>query len=403
MFGILLIFTLVASACSTTTVTTSEEDIVIPVQVANVETGQLKEEKKIIGSAAPNLQISVYSELSGKLAEVRVKKGGKVEKGQIIAVLNQGDYNNTVIQAEAQLKSAKANLAQAEAGRSSSIVQTENQWKQAKAAYDSAKINVDRMKSLYEEEAVSKQQLEQAENGLVQAEVSLNIAKESYENANRTENLAVIRAQLETAQAGLNNAKHNFDKTYMKAPASGTIVQLGADVGELVSPQMPVATIIDIQTIIVNAMLSEDELKYAQAGEEIDTYLNVFDQKQKGTVTFVSPIADTQTKNYPIEVQLNNQEETIKPGMIVELSLQDTETAEEVLVPVNALVKQGEEVFVFVVNGDTVEKRTIRIKEEGIEKASIIEGLQEDEVVVVKGQMNLEDGDHVRILDGGGN
>lgn len=402
--GILfIIFTMLISACSNQVTTAPEEEVVIPVQVATAIKGEMKEGKKIVGNSAPNLDLSIYSEASGKIAEVRVKKGDLVKKDQVLAVIEQGDYKNAVSQAEAQVKSAEANLAQAEAGRSSSIVQANNQLAQAQASYDDAKLNLERMKSLYEQEAVSKQQLEQAETAFVQAESALNIAKESSDNANRTENVEVLRAQVETAKIGLMNAKSNLDKTVIKAPADGTVVQIGADVGELISPQLPVATLIDIQSITVNAMISEEDLRFIRQGEKITAYVKAIDQKVTGTVSYVSPIADIQTKNYPIEITLQNEDSAIKPGMIVELYLQATAQGEDVLIPVDALVKQDEEVFIFVVNGDKAEKRQVTIKEEGSEEVSVVKGLNEGETVVVKGQMNLKDGDKIRIVQGGSN
>lgn len=403
--GILfIIFTMLISACSNqVTTTTQEEEVVIPVQVAKAIKGELKEGKKIIGNSAPNLDLSIYSEVSGKIAEVRVKKGDLVKKDQVLVVIEQGDYKNAVSQAEAQVKSAEANLAQAEAGRSSSIVQANNQLTQSQAAYDDAKLNLERMKSLFEQEAVSKQQLEQAESALVQAESALNIAKESSENANRIESVEVLRAQVETAKIGLMSSKSNLDKTVIKAPADGTVVQIGADVGELISPQLPTVTLIDIQSINVNAMISEEDLRFVRQGETIAAYIKAIDQKTTGTVSYVSPIADQQTKNYPIEVTLQNTDLAIKPGMIVELYLQATAQGEDVLVPVDALVKQDEEVFIFVVNGDKAEKRQVTIKEEGSEEASVAKGLNGSETVVVKGQMNLKDGDKIRIVQGGSN
>jgi len=399
--GMLFLFILLSTACSNTAAVTTEEETVIPVETAQVETGLLQEVKKVIGNATPNLQVSVYSELSGKLAEVRVQKGEKVEKGQIIAVLHQEDFANGVAQAEAQLKSAKANLAQAEAGQQSGMIQAENQLKQAQSVYDNAKVNVERMKQLYEEEAIAKQQLEQAENSFIQAEASFHIAKESYETAKRTENIQVLKAQVETAVAALNNAKQSLNKTFIKAPADGTIVQITADPGELISPQKPFATLIDIRSITVQGMISEEELRLIKEGTEIDAYVPVLDQKQKGKVTFVSPLADSQTKNYPIEVTLDNPNEDIKAGMMVELYLQDSDKMKDILVPIDALVKEEQDTFVFVVKDQVVEKRKITIKEEGIEKAAIAEGLQSGEIVVTKGQINLQDGDRIRIIEGG--
>ncbi|MCF6093630.1 efflux RND transporter periplasmic adaptor subunit [Microaerobacter geothermalis] len=398
------LFILILTGCSalreqSTNAEPSEQ--VYPVEIAPVEKGKVNDELIIAGDITAIKEVTVVSKLTGKIERIYVKKGDWVEKGQRLAQLDQSDILNNVKQAEAALQSAQANLANAKASRESGIIQAQQNLKNAQLAYENAKINYERMRVLYDQGAISKQQFEQAETGLKQAEASLNMAQESLNSANRTENIKTLEAAVKQAEVGLQIARDQLANTVIEAPITGQVVMIGSDEGEFTSPQAPFMTMMQTKPLIVKANISEDQLIYVKEGQQLEIQVKSVGKTLSGTVRFVSPVTSSQSRSYPIEIEVQEAPEVVKPGMIAEILLNKlSESKEQILVPIDAVIMSEGKSYVFVVNNDRAEKREVTTGKENGQFVVIEGGLTEGEQIVIKGQYTLKDGYAVRVTGG---
>ncbi|HRU42840.1 MAG TPA: efflux RND transporter periplasmic adaptor subunit, partial [Candidatus Diapherotrites archaeon] len=145
--------------------------------------------------------------------------------------------------------------------------------------------------------------------------------------------------------------------------------------------------------------ISDDYINKVSAGTK--AYITVSaasDTPYEGTVTYISPAADSTTMLYPVEIYIDNTDNSIKPGMFASLKLITDKKENTVSVPLNAVLEKGGDKFVYIVDENNIAHK--KIVETGIkndEKIEITSGVKNGEKVVVKGQSFLTDGSVVNV------
>jgi HlyD family secretion protein len=424
----------------------------IAVSVQEVKEGVLQGGSKLLGEVSPSVSVSVIPKVSGTLASLPVKKGDIVKQGQVIARLDQTDYILGVKQAEATLNSARASLAQAQAGVStakaslaqaqasvdvanSSLAQAKSthgvnaagntSYEIARQSVAIAQANYNRVKSLVDAGAASALELEQAESALLQAKSMLNqsaqadaqgkgaieVAKSSVKqaqvSADKTAKASIqqaiggekaARASVQQAQVGLERARTALNDTVMKAPITGIVSSVGYDAGELVSPQQPVVTIINVNPVLVKVNVSETMISKFAKGSIVDVEIPALGKTVKGKVTYAGVEADRQSKMFPVEIEIANGNGEILPGMKVNVLGSQMESQKGLLVSTDAIVEKDGKKYVYIVEGTRAIKRAIVTAEGNSTQVLVVNGLKAGDKVVVKGQTQLKDQSQIRIV-----
>ncbi|MFT9849667.1 efflux RND transporter periplasmic adaptor subunit [Aneurinibacillus sp. REN35] len=424
----------------------------VAVSVAQVKEGVLTGGSQLLGEVWPKVSVTVIAKQSGTLASLSVQKGDAVKAGQVIGRLDATDYVMGVKQAEAALNTANASLAQAQAGISAarasqaqaqasvetaaaSLTQAKNtygvkasgntSYEIAKQGVMIAQANYDRVKSLVDAGAISKAQLDQAEEALLQAKNVLNQSaqadaqgqgainaaqsnvKQAQVGANKTAAAAVqqaiggeraARAGVQQAQVGVEKARHALHDTVIKSPVTGTISSLGYEQGELVSPQVPVATIINMNSVLVKLNVSESMIAKFTKGSEVDVQIPALEKTVIGKVTYKGIEADHQSRMFPIEIELSNASGTILPGMKVNVVGAQMDSQKGLLVPTDAIIEKDGKKSVYIIEGTRAIKRSIVTAEGNSTHVLVVSGLKAGDKVVVKGQTQLKDQTPVRII-----
>jgi RND family efflux transporter MFP subunit len=159
--------------------------------------------------------------------------------------------------------------------------------------------------------------------------------------------------------------------------------------------------IVNTDKLKVNVGVSEQIINKIYKDQKVDVKVKVAtDQILKGTVKAVSPVPDQRTQIYPVEIEIDNADNLIKPGMFAEI-LFDIEKRDNVLaIPSGAVQEDNGKKYVYVVENGIVKKRDIEI---GLDNGNYVEiksGLKEKDKVVVKGQNYVEDGEKVKVVRG---
>src|SRR5574341_1950300 len=245
------------------------------------------------GSLAANEQTDVMPETSGKIAAVAVDLGSYVKRGQTIVTLDDADLRIKVQQAQAQLDQAKATLRQNEAKiglRPGQKFNPENvpEVAAARAAWDLAEKNLRRYEKLIESGDVSRaaydQQKSQRDVLREQYEFQVHQAQQNY--------AAVANAQgaVDAANTQLALAKRNLNYSVITAPISGYVSDRTADVGEYVSPQQKVATIVNLNPLRVRIDIPEQAIPRVHVGESVSVSVSAYpDRNFAGHLARVSP------------------------------------------------------------------------------------------------------------------
>lgn len=363
----------------------------IPVRIAAAARGDIYEVVKVSGKISPGVEVNVFSKLAGKVESVNFDIGDKVKKGDVLFALDRTDLINQVKQAEAALSMAEANYSSLSGGT------LPKQVEQAEANYLNAKDNYERMKALYEEGAVSKQQFESVE-------LQYTVAKSQYESISLSapDNLKAAEAQMKQAQAALELARSQLENAVVTSPVSGIVAMRNINPGEMASPGVPVFTIVNLDRVFVEVNISESIINKVKMGQEVAVRVASADNGEfKGIVTNISPAADPMTRAFPAKVELDNADHTLKGGMFAEILLPTDRRENVIIVPQEAVLDMGNEKIVFVIQGDTAYKRSVVVGIKDGTNIEIINGVKEGENVVVSGQNTLRDKAEVFIVNEG--
>jgi multidrug efflux pump subunit AcrA (membrane-fusion protein) len=184
-----------------------------------------------------------------------------------------------------------------------------------------------------------------------------------------------------------------FEKAPVESPLTGIIGRTYVDIGTSVTPQSPIALVVDMDKVKIKLDITEEYLSRIALGQEAQVSLQAYpDEKFMGVVSKISPVLDLETRTAPIEIIIPNSDHRLKSGMFAQVQLILEEHKNAVVIAKEAVMGRGDEVYVYVVEANTAHQKKIKL---GIRQGSfyeVKEGLQAGERVVVMGQQKIYEG-----------
>jgi len=381
-----------------------KEEIIIPVRTALVEKGEVNSFLKVTGVVEANETVRVTSEIMGQAKEVKVKGGEEVNKGDILIVLGDEQIKIQVAQAQATLDSVQASYDKIKSGaRPQEIKQAESAVLQAKINRDSAEENYLRMKKLFTEKAISEQQYEQAKNQYEIADVQYQSAQESYElviEGAAEEDIKSVEAQVRQTKSALDMAKYQLKNTQITAPISGKVTSITVSSGEMVSPSVPLLSIIDVSRIFVKVGISEKDISKIKEGQMVHLEIDAFpEEKFQGEVVSKGVAVDQISKTLEVKIEILKPEVDIPVGVFARGNILVKTNQDALIIPSSALTRKKEGIYVYVIKEGIARQKEIALGIIQDERVEILDGLSEEEEIVILGNQELEDGLKVDILD----
>lgn len=381
-----------------------KKEIIIPVRTALVEKGEVNSFLKVTGVVEANETVRVTSEIMGQAKEVKVQDGEEVNKGDILIVLGDEQLKIQVAQAQATLDSIQASYDKIKLGaRPQEIKQAESVVLQAKINRDSAEENYLRMKKLSSEKAISEQQYEQAKNQYEIADVQYQSAQESYElviEGATEEDIKSVEAQVRQAKAALDMSKYQLKNTQITAPISGKVTSIAVSSGERISPSMPLLSIIDVSRIFVKVGISEKDISKIKEGQKVNLEIDAFpEEKFQGEVISKGVAVDQTSKTLEVKIEILQPEVDIPVGVFARGNILIKTNQDALIISSSALVRKKDGIYVYVIEEGIARQKEVVLGIIQDKRIEILEGLSEEEEVVVLGNQELEDGLKVDILD----
>ncbi|WP_232699886.1 efflux RND transporter periplasmic adaptor subunit [Brevibacillus daliensis] len=377
----------------------NQEEKPVPVQIAAAANESVSSGAGYTGKLAPSQEVKVAPKAGGKITSLNAKLGQHVSKGSVLFTLDQDDLRNALKQAEAQYNVAVAGLNQSNTSTEQGIDQAKNGLAQAERALEDAKREAARSAQLFSEGAISAQQNEQVQTVLRNAEIGYNNAKLGLDSATKKSGVVVSEASVNQAKVALANAREQLSNATVTAPISGYVSQVGAQVGEMSSMQTPVVTLVNTNPLVVKANLAEDQITKIKVGQQTQIELPALDKKIDATITAVSPVMDQMLKAYPIEITVPNPNNELKSDMVVNLTIlaQSNQEKTGVAIPRKALFDENGKSYVYKIEGDVAKKIEVVTGEESAELMEITSGVTAGDQIVIRGQTLLKDGSKVTI------
>ena len=382
------------------TATASPTPAVVQVSTSAAISRQLPRYFEGTGSLAANEQTDVAAETSGRVAAVGVDIGSWVKRGQVLVRLEDADFKDRVAQAQAQLDQAKATLAQnlAKIGmRPGQRFVAENvpEVRAAKAALDLADKNLHRYEKLVETGDVSRaiydQQKSQRDQAAEQYQALIHQAQQNYAA------VANSQAAVDAAQTNLSLVKRNLTYTTVTAPMAGYVSDRPADVGEYISPQQKVATIVNLNPLRVRIDVPEQAIPQIRVGESVSVSVAAYpDRNFSGHVARVSPSVNSASRTLTAEADVQNPNAELKPGQFATVRVLLPQSEAAVLVPQRALRTISGSTYVYVLKNGFAQQRLVQTGQAEGDLIEIKSGVTADEVVATSNVDQLGDGMAVR-------
>jgi len=399
----------------------------------------------ITGTAANGYVIAarraaLSSDVPGRIVEMLVQEGSVMKRGDVVARLYRDEFAAALARADAEVQVAESGVvrskasvlaARADEQQSNDAVTSQQQLlAEAEAQSRFAQAELQRAKDLLQQGIGSPRDVErsQSEGSMAEARVrSLEAVLRRTEQARTSAKLRVevaeaeqqvATAQLAAATAAQMQAKATLDKTDVKAPFDGVVVLKDAEVGEVVSPNVQggsnargaVCTMVDFDSLEVQANVPETALKAVQLGAPADVFLDAFpDRAMKGRVDRIWPTADRQKATVEVRVKLLERRDELRPEMGVRIVFRTGEpsqttdanaappSAATAILPDNAIVEIDGKPGAFVVERDAVRFVEVRIAERKSGQVGVESGVRPGQTVVLEPPASLKTGDRIRI------
>jgi HlyD family secretion protein len=273
----------------------------------------------------------VSFKVQGRIMELPVQEGQYVKQGDLLARLDDDDYRQQVSVDEATVGMRKAELELSVAGSRVQEIQAAKQTLiDARADLELKRAEFRRRQELLAEQGVSEEDIDRAASQLKRAQATYERAKQTHDQVvegTRKEEIAVRRANLESAREALQMSRLKLNYTVLSAPVSGVVLVRQAELGEVVSAGTPVVTIADVDHLWMRGYINEMDLGRVKWGQSATIHTDTFpDKTYQGRVSFISSQAEFTPKSvethkervtlvYRIKIDLDNPNHELKPGM----------------------------------------------------------------------------------------
>ncbi|HVL66100.1 MAG TPA: efflux RND transporter periplasmic adaptor subunit [Vicinamibacterales bacterium] len=290
----------------------------MPVEFTPAKRSDVAERVTIVGTLIGAATVEAVPKVNGRLESVSVRLGDRVNRGQQLAKVEDREIREQVRQAEASYRVAEATI------------------RQRQADLKLAETNLERNRSLLERELLPRQTFDDTEARHQAAVAQLDLA----------------RAQFEQAKARLDELRINLANTVITSPVEGFVGKRYLDPGAFVSPNAPVASIVDIRSVRMVANVVEKDVRRLSTGMSADVEVDAFPgERFVGKVSRIAPVFDPQTRTAEMEIEVPNGSFRLKPGMYARVALTIDRRENALTVPRTAVVELDGRTGVFVAGG----------------------------------------------------
>ncbi|AFZ45172.1 efflux transporter, RND family, MFP subunit [Halothece sp. PCC 7418] len=374
-----------------------EAESLAKVESAIAQVKSLNSPLTVKGDTFPQQVVALRSQAEGQLQTLTVDVGDPVEKGQILAQLNDNLLQTNIAEAEAELASRLAEVKQAQ----NQVRNAKIQLEQAQAEAEQAQADSRRLKNLSQQGAIPKQEAELAETEAIVAQKQVRAAREQIQI--EQDAVATAQEQVRVQRSIIAQTQERLSYSTLKSPITGVVLERVTDPGNLIEPGDEVLTIGDFQTIKVRVNVSELALGEIRQGQSVTINLDAFpNESYTGTVSRISPAANPETRQVPIEITLPNPERRIGSGLLARVTFPREET-EQVVIPETALQaeQKNNTATIFILNPTTepptVEAKTVQLGDRANNQVEILSGLDSETPYIVRSSRPLQSGEAVRL------
>jgi RND family efflux transporter MFP subunit len=359
-----------------------------PVKVEAVRQETVKRTVELVGTLAAVDQVTISSEADGKVSRILADLGDRVTAGQTLIQVDHEKQQYSLEQQKATLARALAQYGAADPQHLPDIEKTPDVQK-ANADLIQAKQSFDRTSELFKRSLVPKQLLDDAATALQSKQASYDLSLQTAKN---------LRASIQGSEASMKLADRQLRDTEIRSPFDGYVEKRLVNLGELVKTQMPVMAVVRVDPLKVIAEIPEKMAPWIKDGQAVELHVDAYpDQTFIGKVSRISPAVNTATRAFPFEALVPNHDARLKPGTFARVHIESGKIDNVLTLPYAAMQYRYGVNRVFVVEGDKLAVRELKVGDRLGDRIEILSGVKAGEQVAATDVDNLTDGAKVSI------
>ncbi len=381
-----------------------EPETVVPVQTRIVERAPIQRIIRAQAILYPANQSAIMPKISAPVRRFYVNRGDHVRKGQLLAELENRDLSAAAIEAKGNYDQAEANYRSTTAASlPEEMAKAQTDVQSARDAMDAAQKVYESRKSLFDQGALPRKQLDEGQVAYVQARSQYDVAVkhlEALQKVGKEAQEKAAQAQVEAALGRRQGADAQLAYSRIESPIDGVVTDRPLYPGEMAGSGTPLLTVMDLSRIIARASIPLNQLQFLKAGNSAMIQAPDSSTEVKGKVTVVSPALDPNSTTAEVWVLAPNPGERLKPGSTVQVAVMAEQIQNAVVIPPSALLPapEGTGDSALVVEPDSLAHvRDVVIGIRQSDKVQVLKGLTPGEQVVTVGGFGIQDKTRVKI------
>ena len=354
-----------------------------PVKVDVVREETVKRAVELVGTLAAVDQVTISSEADGKVSRILADLGDPVKAGQPLIQVDREKQQYNFDQQRATLDKALAQLGAPdpqhlpEAEKTPDVQKAHADLAQARQAYD-------RANELFKRTLVPQQTLDDAATTLQSKQASYDLSLQNAKN---------LRASIQASEASMKLADRQLRDTEIRAPFDGYVEKRLVNLGELVKSQMPVMSVVRVDPLKVIAEIPEKMAPWIKDGQPVQLHVDAYpDRTFIGKVSRISPAVNTATRAFPFEALVPNKDALLKPGTFARVHIESGKIDNVLTLPYSTMQYRYGVNRVFVVDGDNLAARELKVGDRLGDRIEIISGVKAGDRVAATDVDKLADG-----------
>ncbi len=346
-------------------------DLLVPVQAGDVGVRNMQLVRRFSGTLKPNAEFIVAPKIAGRIVAIHVDLADTVQRGMVVAEIDEAELQQNVAQAEAELLVMQAN--HSEAVKLQTI----------------AKRELKRIEKLRSTGVSSEAQIDTAS--------AEQLAKVALVNVTRAK-ITKAEAELATARIKLQEAK--IHANWLAGSDSRLVAERFIDEGETVSANTPLLKIVELDPLIAVFNVTEADYASLHQGQSVRLSTDAYASEEfAGSIERIAPVFSEDTRQARVEIKVPNISQKLKPGMFVRADVVLAEAADAIVIPAGALYRRDDSQGVFLLNAAQDSVSWVGVKT-GIEQDGYVQVTEPalQGRVVILGQQMLKPGSAVRIV-----
>jgi len=373
--AVLLSAVLLAGGCLKGRASEGDPRHAVKAKVVPVEVRQVQRVVESVGSLFPYEEVTVSSEVEGKVARVLTDVGDRVRPGQPLVEVAPVELELALQQERAALEQVRANLGLAEGREDLKDPSQAAEVKRAAADLKDAEQKYGRARSLLAEGLV-------AQNDFDAAEARWKSARAAYDLA--LQGVETLRAQLAQRRSAVAVASKKRGDAVIRAPFGGHVKERMVTAGQYLKVQSPVMVIVNTDPLRVRLKVPEKMAGWIAVGQPVTVAVEAYpDRSFEGSIARISPSVDPQTRSFDVEALLGNHDGILKPGFFVKSRIASRQVATMLLVPSDAVRYTYGVYKVFTVESGSLKEREVKLGDRAENAVEIVEGLTDHQQVAV--------------------